>query len=74
VSVLPFLDLLFLKVDVGKRATPRWWGFVGASVFCLGDHEQTFHGNVARRACALCLVARERANSMARHREPYSVR
>jgi hypothetical protein len=58
--VLPFVDLLVFE---GRRGKPgdrrRWWGFV-SFCSCLGDHEQTFHGNAARRACALRLVAERR--------------
>ena len=73
--VLSFVDLMFFEDGCERngrsRALVAPW--LGAPVLCIGDHEQTFHGNAARRACALRLVA-ERANSMARYREPYSVR
>ena len=66
VPVLPFVDPLLFEGGLGRNgqspALAATW--LGTSVFCHGDHEQTFHGDVAGRARPLYLVA-QRSNPIA---------
>src|SRR5439155_16662032 len=75
VPVLPFVDPLLFEGGLGRNgqspALAATW--LGTSVFCHGDREQTFHGDVAGRARPLYLVA-QRSSPIASPNGPNSVR